>query len=272
MTRLMWFIRWKMLNRKTRASILACLLLVGLFAVSTLGFWELESNQKLSLGDSFWLSFVTMTTVGYGDIAPKTVPGRLFAMLVTMSCGIGIMAYMLTMLATTVIEREAKRMKGLRKVKFSDHVLIINCPNEDKTLALIKKIREGAPNLPIVLISGDLTECPDALVDLPSFEFVHGNPLLGRVLDRANASNAAQAIIMARDTTDSHSDGVTTQVAIKLETMCRLKGREIYTVAEVVSEDSIDPLHAAGVEDVICIETVVPPLLAQALIKFRETL
>jgi Trk K+ transport system NAD-binding subunit len=48
--------------------------------------------------------------------------------------------------------------------------------------------------------------------------------------------------------------------------MCKSCGKDIYTVAEVVSKDSIEPLHAAGVEDVICIETVISPILVQAML------
>lgn len=117
-----WHLRWHLLGSKTRVSSVDVLLLLVLFAVSTAGFWHLENDEDLSLVDSFWPSYVPMTMVGYGNIAPQSLAVRLFAMLVTMSCGIGIMAYMITLPAAAVVEREAKRVKGLQKVKFSGHI------------------------------------------------------------------------------------------------------------------------------------------------------
>ena len=42
--------------------------------LNTLAMMEFEG---LNLGDAVWLTLVTITTVGYGDIAPATIPGRL---------------------------------------------------------------------------------------------------------------------------------------------------------------------------------------------------
>ena len=57
-----------------------------------------------SLGNAFWWSAVTMTTVGYGDKAPRTVGGRLVAVL-WMFASIGIIASFTGEMAASVTVR-----------------------------------------------------------------------------------------------------------------------------------------------------------------------
>ena len=52
---------------------------------------EGEENGFTSIPESIYWAIVTMTTVGYGDIAPATVPGKILASLV-MIIGYGIIA------------------------------------------------------------------------------------------------------------------------------------------------------------------------------------
>lgn len=257
-----------MRTRTRRVTTVGLSALVAILVVSTLGFWFLETEKDLSLFDAFWMSYVTMSTVGYGDLYPTTGWGRLFGMVVTMTGGIGILAYMISQVVTTFIETENKKLKGLAQVKWEGHFLIFNCPNEEKVLTIIDEIRldRHTNEVPIVLISNDFEECPDAFLDIEKFRFVRGNPLSKRVLQRANAARATRAIILARDTRDPNSDGISTQIALTLEAIHRELQSNIHTVAEAVSRDAVSPLKTAGVEDVICLETIIPPALVQAFL------
>ncbi len=133
-------------TRKSRVTSIGLLMLVGILSVSTLGFWVLESEKKLSLFDALWLSYVTMTTVGYGDLYPSSSGGRLLGAIVTMTGGIGVVAYVATLLATTFIEGETRRKKGFARVTCEGHFLIINCPNVEKVRTITEEIRLDTAN------------------------------------------------------------------------------------------------------------------------------
>jgi voltage-gated potassium channel len=65
---------------------------LGVIFVSSSLFYilELEQNKNVSnLFDSVWWSVVTLTSLGYGDIFPVTVGGRIIGMFL-MFFGIGL--------------------------------------------------------------------------------------------------------------------------------------------------------------------------------------
>ena len=80
----------------------AYVLCVGVFAVSigAVGIYLLERGQTVNtLGDAYWWAIVTVTTVGYGDVSPKTGEGRLIA-AVLMLVGIGVIGVFTATLAS----------------------------------------------------------------------------------------------------------------------------------------------------------------------------
>ena len=61
-------------------------------------------TEKLSWVDSWYFSVITLATVGYGDITPKTDIGKLFTTLYVL-IGIGI----IVAFTTTLVKRAGKR-------------------------------------------------------------------------------------------------------------------------------------------------------------------
>ena len=79
---------------------------------------EFGAELPKGLGAGFWWSTVTMTTVGYGDKAPKTLGGRLVA-IVWMFTGVIIISSFTAAIASslTVTQLELK-VRGRREPIF----------------------------------------------------------------------------------------------------------------------------------------------------------
>lgn len=69
--------------------IIALFLLMLYLSVAVYMLEKDINNNINSVFDSFWWSFNTVTSVGYGDVYPITTCGRLLSMLLTI-CGLGL--------------------------------------------------------------------------------------------------------------------------------------------------------------------------------------
>lgn len=99
--------------------ILRGLLIVGvLLFVGTVFFSVVEG---LSLVDAFYFSGTTLTTLGYGDIAPVTDAGKIFSVLYAL-VGIGTIFYFSSQLFHTIftkplLKRSFHELKKMQKHK-----------------------------------------------------------------------------------------------------------------------------------------------------------
>ena len=93
-----------------RSPRVQALLLISAFVAGTgaVGFRLLEGWGFV---DAFYFAVVSMATVGYGDLAPKTIPGKLFT-IAYLVVGLGIFVLTVSALAEAAIRAlQAQRGK-----------------------------------------------------------------------------------------------------------------------------------------------------------------
>jgi len=112
--------------RRNRSGLkLAILGVLLAIAVGTVVFYLVEG---WSLLDSLYVTAQTVTTVGYGDITPRTPWGRAFATLFMM-VGVGVVLYALTSTMQSIVQSELVATFGQRRLtrkmsKLRNHFII----------------------------------------------------------------------------------------------------------------------------------------------------
>jgi len=88
-------------NSRALMAAFLILLTVMLLAASGMYYFERQSQPQDfgSIPAAMWWSFATLTTVGYGDVTPITVGGKIFGALITV-VGIGMVALPTSILAS----------------------------------------------------------------------------------------------------------------------------------------------------------------------------
>lgn len=79
----------------------------------------LSLAENIKLSDALWWSVETVTTVGYGDIIPKTTLGRIIAAIVMM-VGIGFISTFTSSVATYYIRKQEKSKKNYKDSVLND--------------------------------------------------------------------------------------------------------------------------------------------------------
>jgi voltage-gated potassium channel len=73
-----------------------------------LGAWLIDRKDFDSLGDAMWWAVQTVTTVGYGDVVPEHVGGRLIGGALMLQ-GIALLTVITASVTATLIEQARQR-------------------------------------------------------------------------------------------------------------------------------------------------------------------
>jgi len=237
--------------RNPPAPLRVAVLLLSVLAYGTTGFlyFELPGKPELSWADGLWWSLVTMTTIGYGDLFPTTPGGRFLVAVPIMAFGIGLLGYILSLAATTLVESRNRETRGMKDYKRKDHLVILSFPGLDKVVRIVDELRADSQigeDGEIILVDDELTELPPELASR-KVHFVRGNPARDETLRRASIDSAKRAIILAKPG-DPRSDDHVLAITLAIEA----RQQNVRTVVECLDAGTEELLRKAGCDSIVC--------------------
>ncbi len=177
--------------------MICLVILVGAIAVLAVEYNNPDSVIK-DFFDAIWWSLVTITTVGYGDLVPKTFWGRIIG-IVFIFLGFTLFSTFTAFVASNFIDKKIKERKGLNKIIDKNHILICGWNNSaKKILDFISKLDPTEiPNTVLVneLTEDDFSSLQNNYPDL-QLKFIKGDFTNQEILLKANIKEAKNIILL----------------------------------------------------------------------------
>ena len=208
-----------------------------------------DPHHTVDLVDAIYYSTVTLSTTGYGDIAPYAPHTRLINAFVLTPLRI---AFLVLLIGTTLEVlatqgREVFRIARWRR-SMDDHVIVIGYGTKGRS-AVDTLVNNGIKKEQIVVVDPSTTALGEAHAD--GLAVVTGDATRREVLRRAGVAQAKQVII----TTDRDDSTVLATLNV------RQLNPDTYVVAAVRESDNVQLVRQSGADSVVTSSDAVGRLL-----------
>lgn len=235
-----------------RRLVYASAAIVFAITFGAVGFYLIEN---FSILDSIYLATETVTTVGYGDVTPKSPAGRIFA-IAFMLIGVGTVLYSLTVLAQAVIQSEFIEVFGINRrtremEKLENHYIV--CGSGRVGRRIIRALQKEKH--PFVLLERD--ERRIAEFEDENIHTLVGDATLEENLIRAGVKRAKGLASCLADDADN----------VYVVLTARGLNNDLHIVARAVEEQAEPKLIRAGANRVVSPTIIGSVAMARSLLK-----
>ena len=209
---------------------------IGVIAVGTVGYVAIEGE---SVVNAFYMTAITVTTVGFREAFPLSEAGQIFTVLLAFS-GIGVILLIATEFGRLVLQADLRRFIGMRRdesmiKRLNDHIVV--CGHGRMGRAVVEILRER--RVPCVVVEADESNCRQ--LDDQHVPFIRGDATEDSVLRAAGVDRAKTILACLAD--DAHN--------VYSILLARQLNPNITIIARAVEEGSEERLKLAGADRVI---------------------
>ena len=212
-------------------------------------FFEHRSNPDMykNYGDAVWWSIVTVATVGYGDIVPRTEFGRIFASLTILS-GVILISLFTATISSVFVARKIKESQGLQDIDFTQHTLICGWNAQvEEVLRIFDRYHDK--QMQIVLVNEAPPERIETVINAYQnieIKFVRGDFSRETILNRANVKMASNALVVP----DTGNIGADEKTLLSILAMKSLNPK-LKVCAHIINKDNRQHLKRANADEVV---------------------
>jgi voltage-gated potassium channel len=239
------------LDSSEKQLFLALTAIAGVVFVGTVGYSVLEG---WSLLDSLYMTIISLTTVGFGEVRPLSTEGKMFTLAIILG-GVATVTTTLTIGSQILLAGQLQKVMGRRRLekeirKLKGHYIICGYGRMGKIIC-----REFLNKpVPLVVIEQDYEEFQDIPADILA---IRGNAAEEEVLKEAGIERALGLVAVASSDADN--------VYITL-TASGLRS-DLYIVARAGEAGSEQKLIRAGAMKVVSPYTIGGTGIANAILR-----
>ncbi|WP_456433631.1 potassium channel family protein [Thermosulfuriphilus sp.] len=223
------------MKTEVKKVIISILAAIGIITLGVVGY---EIIEGWSLLDALYMTLITVTTVGYGEVHPLSEEGRIFT-LVILFLGVALVLYVFSMVTEAIVSGQIQKAMGLRRLekkiaKLKGHYIVCGFGRIGQVITeMVSKEH------PVVVIENDPVQI--ARLEEGGYLYIEGDATSEETLIRAGVERARGLFSVLQSDADN----------VYIILTAKGINPDIFLIARAAEEDAEKKLLRAGADRVV---------------------